>query len=148
VKTIKQIELKVRRERLAESKEPYLAKIAEPKDVARIIRSILMDTDLEKFLAVPLDVKNRVLGYVEVAKGSVDLCVVGPRDVFRAAIVMGASGIIVAHNHPSGDISPSPEDTELTKKLCQAGELLGLPVLDHVIVAEEDFFSFAEKGLL
>jgi len=146
MRTIKKIDLRVRREVLAESKEPYNSKIGEPKDVARIAQSVLAGEDRECFLTFPVDVKNRVLGYVESAKGSVDLCPVDPREVFRAAIIMGASGVFLVHNHPSGDSSPSQEDAELTERVVEAGKLLGIPVIDHLIVVEDSFYSFAEHG--
>lgn len=146
MKTIKRIDLKVRREVLAESKEPYLAKIADPKDLARIAQSILQDVDRECFLTVPVDCKNKVLGYVETAKGGIDICMVDPREVFRAAVVMGASGVFLIHNHPSGDKEPSPEDLELTERLVEAGKVLQVPVMDHLIVTADGFYSFAEHG--
>jgi DNA repair protein RadC len=148
MKSIKRIDLRVRREILAESKEPYLAKIQEPRDLARIAQAILKDTDREFFLAIPVDVKNRLLGYVEVARGSVDSCPMDPREVFRVAVVMGASGVFLIHNHPSGDTQPSSEDLTLTRRIEEAGGILGIMVPDHIIVTENDFFSFAEHGLM
>ena len=148
MKTIKKIELRVRRDTLAESKEPYSAAVRTPDDVARIVQSILKDVDYECFLAVPVDVKNKVLGYVEVAKGGIDLCPVDPREVFRAAVVMGASGIFLAHNHPSGDHNPSQEDDELTKRAMEAGKILNIPVVDHLVISRNGFYSYAEHGRL
>jgi DNA repair protein RadC len=148
MKSIKRIDLKVRREILAESKEPYLSKIAGPNDLARIAQAILQDVDREHFLVFPVDCKNRILGYVEAAKGSVDLCMVDTREVFRASIIMGASGVFLAHNHPSGDKEPSQEDRSITKRLVQSGKLLQVPVIDHLIVTEDAYYSFAEHGTL
>jgi DNA repair protein RadC len=148
VKTIKQIELRIRREKLAEPRTPYNALINVPGDVCAVAQSLLDGVDQERFLAFPLDTKNSILGYVEVAKGGVDLCPVDIREVFRAAIVMGSSSIIVVHNHPSGDPTPSAEDLKLTERLVQAGKILGMPVLDHIIVAEDDHASLAAMGLL
>lgn len=148
MKTIKKIDLRVRREKLAESREPYCFTISTPDELARIARSVTTGSDRETFLVFPCDVKNKVLGYVEVALGSVDACPVDPREVFRATIVMGASGLFIAHNHPSGDESPSSEDIELTKRIVDGGAILGLPVLDHLIITDSSYFSFAEKGML
>ena len=149
MKTIKRVELRVKREHLAESKTPYNICISCPRDVANIARSILSGVDQERFLVFPLDVKKKILGYTEIARGSVDTCPVDPREVFRTAIVMGASAIILVHNHPSGDPNASDEDTELTKRLCKAGKFLGLPILDHLIITpNKSTISFVELGLI
>lgn len=148
MKTIKKIELRVKRERLAESGVPYNSQISEPHSAVKIAQSILAGIDHEAFLALPLDIKNKVLGYVEVAKGGIDLCQVDVREVFRAALVMGASSLIVVHNHPSGDANPSEEDLNLTENICQAGWLLNVHVLDHIIVGDDSYVSLAERGLM
>jgi len=148
MKTIKRLELRAYRERLAESKEPYNACFSQPHEVAAVVRSIFHGVDHESFLAIPVDIKNKVLGYVEAARGGVDQCQVAAREVFRAAVFMGATSVILAHNHPSGDPAPSVDDKFLTDRLCEAGKLLGIPVLDHLIVSEKGYYSFAEQGLI
>ena len=146
---IKKLELKSRRVKLAENPVPYNTAISQPKDAARIINSILDGEEQEVFLVIPVDVKNKVLGYEEVHRGSVDECPVSMKTVFRTAVHMGATAILVAHNHPSGDPTPSREDLALTDRLREAGKLLGLPLLDHLIIGGGgQYTSLAERGLL
>lgn len=92
--------------------------------------------------------KNRVLGFTIAAVGAIDSCPVDPRTVFRAAVALGASGIVASHCHPSGDPTPSKDDIELTKRLKAAGDLLGIQLLDHVIVTDTARVSLRERGLL
>ncbi len=149
MKTIQKIELRVSRVRIGEDGAEYGSKrVSHAKDVAVIARALIGQASQELFLCFQLDVKNRVLGYVEVARGSVSSCSVAPRESFRAAIIAGASAVIFAHNHPSGDPTPSAEDVTITKRLYDCGKLLGIDVLDHVIVAEDRHFSFLDGGLL
>jgi DNA repair protein RadC len=122
--------------------------IRGPYNAVKITREIIGEIEQEVFLVLLLDIKNKVKGYVEVARGGIDSCQVDPRVVFRAAVMCGCVGIIVAHNHPSGDPNPSDEDIAITKRLKQGGELLGIAVLDHVIVTPDDWESFAEKGIM
>lgn len=90
-----------------------------------------------------------VICYHEVSRGTLNMALVHPRETFRAAILANAAAIVVGHNHPSGDPTPSPEDHRLTTRLCEAGTLLGIEVLDHLIVAGADrFYSFRDAGLL
>lgn len=147
MKTTKRIELRVRRERLGEEAEAYCTNIQTPAHAVHVAKSVLKESSQEVFLTLPLDIKNRILGYVETARGSVDSCRVDIREVFRTAIVMGASGLILVHNHPSGDLTPSSEDIELTKRVYEAGRLLSIAVLDHLIVTDDGFVSLAELGL-
>jgi len=97
-----------------------------------------------------LDGKNRITGLHIVSEGSLNQSIVHPRETFKAAILANAAAVILAHNHPSGDTSPSREDREITRRLQEAGELLGIKVLDHVIVATDtgNYLSFTESGLL
>lgn len=117
-------------------------------DVAALMRPLLASMEQERFVALPTDARNRPLGRVEISRGGLSSCAVAPADVFRALLRRAASGAVFVHNHPSGDPSPSPDDIALTDHLRQAGELVGLRVLDHVIVATEGYFSFADAGLL
>lgn len=103
----------------------------------------------EHFIAVYLDARSKVKGVSVVSIGTLSASLVHPREVFRPAIVAGAAAVVVAHNHPSGDVSPSPEDKDATRRLQRAGELLGVPLLEHLILSEgAAYFSFKERGLL
>ena len=117
-------------------------------DVARILRPIIGHLDQEVFVAVLLDVKTRVLRIVEISRGSLSASLVHPREVFKAAVRDAAHAVILAHNHPSGDPAPSPEDAALTTRLIAAGDVLGIRVLDHVVIGMHDHYSFADSGRL
>ncbi len=108
----------------------------------------LRDLAVEEFHLLALDSQSRVLRDVLVTRGLLNSSLVHPREVFRAAIAEAAAGIIVVHNHPSGDPTPSAEDRSVTRQLVEAGRLLDLPVYDHVILAGDRFLSFATAGLL
>lgn len=95
-----------------------------------------------------MDIKNRVLGMFFISKGTKNQSVLGGREVFMRALMVGASHIILCHNHPSGDCFPSKEDIVITKKFKDAGELIGVPVSDHIIVGGDTYFSFMEHELL
>jgi len=102
----------------------------------------------ENFAVMMLDCARRVIAWHQVSLGTMDATSAHPREVFRAAIAAGAHAIVVAHNHPGGACRPSPEDDEVTHKLCLAGKLLGIPVLDHVIVGESVEYSYSSQGRL
>jgi DNA repair protein RadC len=102
----------------------------------------------EHFVAFYLDARSRLLRFETVSIGTLSASLVHPREVFAPAISHSAAGLVVAHNHPSGDCAPSAEDKDATRRLARSGELLGIPLLDHVIVADRGFFSFREHGLL
>jgi DNA repair protein RadC len=129
---------------LAQTQRP---RIKEPADAAQLLED-LRDLEVEHFVVLALDTRSRVICRYVVSIGLLDSSLVHPREVFRAAIVAGAAGIILAHNHPSGDPTPSPEDRAVTRQLVAAGTLLDLPVYDHVIIAGARFTSFATAGLL
>jgi DNA repair protein RadC len=112
--------------------------------VFRLVGPQLAGLQQEMFLAIGIDVRNRLLEVVEVARGSVHGVEVHPREVFRPLIRMAASGAIVVHNHPTGDPTPSYEDVALTRRLREVGDLVGIPVVDHVIVGDVKFRSIAE----
>jgi len=103
---------------------------------------------VEQFKVLLLDRANRILGIYELSTGGVSGTVADPKLVFAAAIKANASAMILAHNHPSGQVKPSQADISLTKKLTEGGRLLEIPVLDHIIVTGEDFYSFADEGVL
>lgn len=115
-------------------------------DVFARYRWLVSDDPVETFLAVLLDVKHRPLRDVRVSTGILNGSLIHPREVFAPAVQERAAAVILVHNHPSGDPGPSPEDREVTRRLRAAGEILGIPVLDHVIIGEHAFFSFREEG--
>jgi DNA repair protein RadC len=117
-------------------------------DVARAYRGRFAERKQECFVALSLDCRNRVVSEHEIARGSLASVEVHPREVFRPLIGDGAAAAIFAHNHPSGDPSPSTEDRLLCQRLCQAGALLGIPVLDFVVLGSADHVSFADRGYL
>ena len=123
-------------------------RIREPEDVLRLFGSRLRDLQVEEFHLLALDSQSQVLREVLITRGLLNSSLVHPREVFRPAIAEAAAGIIVVHNHPSGDPTPSAEDRAATKQLVSAGQLLDLPVYDHVIIAGDRFVSFAAAGLL
>ena len=102
----------------------------------------------EHFIAILLSTKNHVLATPTVSIGSLNASVAHPRELFREVIHYAAAAVIVAHNHPSGDPAPSREDIALTRKLVEIGELLEIPVLDHVIIGDGKYVSMKEKGII
>jgi len=134
--------------RLSREERPPVQRIREPEDVARLFRNRLRDLQVEEFHLLALDSQSQVLREVLVTRGLLNSSLVHPREVFRAAIAEAAAGIIVVHNHPSGDPTPSAEDRAVTQQLAAAGRLLDLPLYDHVIIAGDRFVSFATTGLL
>jgi DNA repair protein RadC len=134
--------------RASREERPPVQRIREPEDVLRLFGSRLRDLQVEEFHLVALDSQSQVLRDVLITRGLLNSSLVHPREVFRAAIAEAAAGIIVVHNHPSGDPTPSAEDRAATKQLVSAGRLLDVPVYDHVIIAGDRFVSFASAGLL
>ena len=119
-----------------------------PDDVAAFIRSVLTDNSREHFVALYLDAAHCVVSYSLIAIGTADRCVVQPREIFQRAILSGAVAIIVAHNHPSGDPTPSAEDVYVTRQLVEAGKLLSIDVLDHLVIGHSGgWLSLKERGL-
>ncbi len=117
--------------------------------VSTLLHTYLADADREHFVVFFVDQKNRVIGVHTVSMGSLTASVVHPREVFKAAILANAAAIVCGHNHPSGDVQPSREDRATTKRLVEAGKLLGIEVLDHIIIGREGvYFSFADENLL
>jgi len=112
---------------------------------AALLRPCFQGLDREQFVVCGLDAKHHVIGLNVVSVGSLSLSIVHPREVFKALILMNAAAWLCAHNHPSGDVAPSQEDRVLTKRLRDAGELLGITLLDHVILGDR-FYSFADQG--
>ena len=113
---------------------------------ATVLRPLFAGLDREHFLVCGLDAKHCVIGVNIVSIGSLTLAIVHPREVFKPLILMNAGAWICAHNHPSGDPIPSPEDRVLTSRLRQGADLLGITLLDHLILTDEGFYSFADQG--
>ena len=124
--------------------------ISCPKDVYEILTKVcrIQYNAEEVFILITLNTKNIVTGYFEVNRGTINTSLVHPREVFKRALLNNARYIMVAHNHPSGDPNPSKEDIQMTKRLKEAGDLLGINLLDHIIVGEDKYISFKEKGVL
>jgi DNA repair protein RadC len=110
--------------------------------------AFLRSQTVETLYVAFLDTRNRIIGEQEVARGTLNQITVHPRDIFQAAILANCTSILLAHNHPSGDCTPSKEDRALTQQVAQAGELLGIQVLDHVIIGDPESYSFLEAGEL
>lgn len=121
--------------------------LRSPAEVAAAFHPRLRDAPHERFVAVLLDGRHRVLRDVVVSQGTLTASLVHPREVFRPALREAAAALILIHNHPSGDPSPSREDAEVTRRLARAGRLLGIEVLDHVVVAEQGYASLREQGI-
>ncbi|KZE78128.1 hypothetical protein AV654_19325 [Paenibacillus elgii] len=122
--------------------------ITSPNIAFEIVKSYLGEPDREHFVILCLSTKNRVNGIHTVSIGSASSALVHPREVFKLAILNNASGIILAHNHPSGVTTPSEEDISTTKRLVEAGQLIGIEVLDHLIICEFEYCSLRENGLM
>jgi len=122
--------------------------IRSPSDVYRHFHPSLRDARQERFVVVLLDARQRVLRSEVVSQGTLTASLVHPREVFRPALRDAAAALVLVHNHPSGDPTPSAEDREVTARLARAGEILGIRVVDHVVVAERGFCSLREEGAL
>jgi DNA repair protein RadC len=121
--------------------------ISSPRHVQEYARAYA-EAQREHFLVIHLNARHVPASLEVVSIGTLSSSLVHPREVFRTAIGEGSASLILVHNHPSGDPSPSPDDIEITSRLCKVGELVGIEVLDHVILAQERYFSFREEGLL
>ena len=125
----------------------------EPEKIYKIVMNYENELDIvekekERFYAIGLDVKNKIKYVDVVSTGALDKSIVLPRETFRMAILSGVIRIVLAHNHPSGNIEPSEADLAITKRLVEAGKIIGIEVLDHIIVSEKGFFSFKNEDLL
>lgn len=134
--------------RLSAKAAQKLEKIEGPEDVARYASPLLRFEQKEHFLVMLLDVRNRVLAMPTISIGSLTASVAHPREIFREAIRYSAANMILIHNHPSGDPTPSREDIQITKQMMKAGAIMGIPVLDHIIIAGDGFLSLKEADCL
>jgi DNA repair protein RadC len=134
--------------RLAREGPLERTRIQGPRDVYERCAPALRDLPQEEFHLLLLNTQHAVLRELVVTRGTLDTSVVHAREVFRAAIAESAAALILVHNHPSGDPTPSPEDREVTLQLVAAGQLIGIPILDHVVIGDARYVSFVESGLL
>jgi DNA repair protein RadC len=133
--------------RIGEAGKGESVQLDSAEDAYRRLRYLRTEKK-EHFVAVLLDAQNAIQREATIHIGTLTMSVVGPREVFREAIRDGACSIIVAHNHPSGDHTPSPEDIQVTKTLVKVGDMLDIPVLDHIIIGERGYTSLKEAGLM
>jgi DNA repair protein RadC len=134
--------------RLARSTHNEAVTIRSPESVANLMREELRYLQKEHFICLFLNTKNHVVGQETLSMGSLNASIVHPREVFRAAIKRSSASIICVHNHPSGDPTPSPEDIDLTHRLAEAGSIIGIEVLDHIIIGDFKFVSLKEQGYM
>lgn len=134
--------------RLHGERLPLGRRLHQSREIFEAFHARMRDLRKERFLAVMLDAKNRVLREEQVSEGTLTASLVHPREVFGPAIREAAAGLVLVHNHPSGDPEPSPEDVEVTRRLCAVGELVGIRVLDHVVIGDARYVSFLERGLI
>ena len=123
-------------------------KVSSPEDAVGLVRSIIGESDREMFLVITLDTKNQFNAVDICSIGSVNASIVHPREVFKLAIISNASGILIAHNHPSGITKPSKEDERITERIKEAANIIGIPIVDHLIVGVDSYYSFKENGNL
>ena len=121
--------------------------VKTPEDVVGLVRGRLKGKKKEHFLALLVDTRNQLIKVAEISVGSLDSSLVHPREVFKEAISATAASVIFAHNHPSGDPTASEDDIRLTKRLAEAGEIVGIDVLDHIIISDRNYLSLKREGL-
>jgi DNA repair protein RadC len=134
--------------RLSQTVTPPRPVIKSPQDAARLVMEEMRYLDRETFRVIALNKKNQVIKVETVSVGTLDCSLAHPREVFKNCLKQSAAAVILVHNHPSGDPTLSQEDIALTKRLVEAGKILGIEVLDHLVVGENSFTSFKEKGLI
>lgn len=123
---------------------PQRPRLATPRDMAAYLLPRFGNQRVEQFGIIVLDTQRRLLRATAVSRGILSDCLVHPREVFREAVMRGAAAIVLFHNHPSGDPSPSRDDLKLTRRLLMAGDIMGIDVLDHIILGDTTYFSFQE----
>jgi len=124
-------------------------KIQTPGDVFNIAQNVIRANEYaeENLWLITLDTKNNITGIFTVSTGSLNSSIVHPREVFKRAVLQNAASIIICHNHPSGDPTPSPEDINITKRIYNAGQILGIELLDHIIIGDNKYTSLKENGV-
>ena len=146
MKFIPRFDVRLVRDGRVATLEPTI--IRRPEDTLPVLEAELSELGYEKFIALALNTKNHVTAVLPVSSGSLNASIVHPRELFQRAILANCASLILAHNHPSGDPAPSPEDIALTRKLIDAGLLLDIPVLDHIVLGYGRYVSFKQRGLL
>jgi len=130
------------------SEEDRKTTVKSPEDAIKSVKNQLKGKKKEHFLVLSLDTRNHLINTQTISIGSLDSSIVHPREVFKEAISSTAASVIFAHNHPSGDPTPSEDDIKLTKRLVEAGEILGIEVLDHIIICDKEYISMKSRNLL
>lgn len=133
--------------RLSKPKDKRL-KVRKPSDIVSLIMTDIFFMEQEIFMVITLNSKNNVLSKKEIFKGSLNSSLVHPREVFKEALKNSAASIIICHNHPSGDPCPSKEDINVTKRIKECGNIMGIELLDHIIIGDNNYISLKEKGYL
>ena len=123
-----------------------LIQISEPRNVVDFIKKALPDNSREHCVALYLNSAHEVIYYSLISTGTANSAPLAPREIYQRAVAVGAIATIISHNHPSGDVNPSTEYLRITAKIRGAGELIGIKLLDHIIVSDNDFYSFSVKG--
>ncbi|MFZ2657876.1 MAG: JAB domain-containing protein [Victivallales bacterium] len=137
----------IKREKILEVREDVLT--SSPEQVYEFLMMIkLHEVEQEHLLAIVVDPKNKIKGYYSVCIGLLDMCVCHQRELFRKAILQNASGIIMAHNHTSNAVEPSADDIRITSQMKDASKIIGIRLVDHIIVGENNYFSFMQKNIL
>ena len=134
--------------RIARTQQPEMPVIRSPQDAANLVMEDMRYLKQEHFAVLFLNTKNQVIAVETLSIGSLNASIVHPREVFRAAIRRSSASIICVHNHPSGDPTPSREDIQVTERLVEAGRIIGIDVLDHLIIGDQKFASLKEQGLM
>jgi len=122
--------------------------ITNPEDAVKLVKNRLKGKKKEYFLAILLDSRNQPVNIAQISIGSLNVSIVHPREVFKEAISASAASLILVHNHPSGDATPSDEDIQITRRLKESGEIVGVDVFDHIIIAGNDFTSLKAQGII
>ena len=125
-----------------------MIKISSPKDIASLLINEMVNLKQEVFKLILLNTKNIVIGTKDIFKGTLNSSIVHPREVLKEAIQRGSANVIVCHNHPSGDPSPSKEDIDITIRLKECGNIIGIGLLDHIIIGNNKYVSLKEKGII
>jgi DNA repair protein RadC len=123
-------------------------KVSAPDDIVRFLQPAFRALKQEVFKVILLDSGNRIIRDIDITRGTLNASLVHPREVFKTAVDHLAAGVILVHNHPSGETQPSVQDKEITRQLVEAGQIMGIPVLDHLIITQNGYYSFAGEGLI
>lgn len=144
-----ELEVRIKKVSIADNERKYFSKaISGPEETFQIFKNLFHNSPVELFVVIHLKSNNQISAFETVSKGTLNQSLVHPREVFKSAILRNASSIIIAHNHPSGNLEPSQEDIAITKQLVEAGKIIGIKILDHIIFSTEGYYSFAEHGIV